>query len=77
MRFLTGFAFATVVLGFLLVLAWCAAAAVATLGGPDINLPGQLVRSGATMLVIGGAIYTLLKSQQKPKTGNRSESESA
>ena len=28
-------------------------------------------------LVIGGAIYTLLKSQQKPKTGNRSESESA
>ncbi|MBX9803034.1 MAG: hypothetical protein K2Y04_09750 [Caulobacteraceae bacterium] len=76
MRFLTGFAFATVVLGFLLVVAWCAAAAVAALGGPDINLPGQLVRSGATMLVIGGAIYTLIKSQERSKAADPNKHES-
>jgi hypothetical protein len=77
MRFLTGFTFATVVLGFLLVVAWSAAAAVAALGGPDINLPGQLVRSGATMLVIGGAIYTLMKSQEKSKAAGHSKDERA
>jgi hypothetical protein len=77
MRFLTGFAFATVMLGLLLIVTWCVASAVAALGGPDLNPPGKFVSTGATMLVIGGAIYTLLKSQQTPKTGNRSESESA
>ena len=77
MRFLTGFAFATVVLGFLLVVAWCAAAAVAALGGPDINLPGQLLRSGATMLVIGGAIYALMKSQEKAKAAGDNKDKSA
>jgi hypothetical protein len=77
MRFLTGFAFATVVLGLLLVVAWSAAAALAALGGPDINMPGELMRSGATMLVIGGAIYTLLKSQQTSQAVDRNTDESA
>ena len=77
MRFLTGFTFATVVLGCLLVVAWCSAAAVAALGGPDINLPGTLASNGATMLVIGGAIYTLLKSQEKSKVADRNKDESA
>ena len=52
------------------------AAAVAALGGPDINLPGQLVRSGATMLVIGGAIYTLIKSQERSKAADPNKHES-
>lgn len=77
MRFLTGFAFATVVLGFLLVVAWCAATAVAALGGPDISLPGQLMRSGATMLVIGGTIYILMKSQEKSTAAGRNRDEIA
>jgi predicted phage tail protein len=74
MRFLSGFSFATVVPGVLLVFAWCAAAAVAALGGPDINFPDKLASSGANMLVIGGVIYILLKSPQTPKADNRSES---
>jgi len=74
MRFLSGFSFATVVLGLLLIAAWCAAAAVAALGGPDINFPDKLASSGGTLLVIGGVIYILLKSQQTPKADNRSES---
>jgi hypothetical protein len=77
MRFLTGFTFAAMMLGLLLIVTWCVATAVAVLGGPDTNPPGDLVSTGAKMLVIGGAIYVLLKSQQKPKTGNRSESGSA
>ena len=76
MRFLTGFAFATVVLGLLLVVAWSAAAALAALGGPDINMPGELMRSGATMLVIGGAIYTLMKSQERSKAADPNKHES-
>ena len=77
MRFLTGFTFATVMLGLLLVVAWGVAAAGAALGGPDINFPDKLASTGATMLVIAGAIYTLLKSQEKPKADPRNESESA
>jgi hypothetical protein len=50
---------------------------LAALGGPDINMPGELMRSGATMLVIGGAIYTLLKSQQTSQAVDRNTDESA
>jgi hypothetical protein len=74
MRFLSGLTFAMFVLGLLLILAWGGAAAVAALGGPDINFPDKLASSGGTLLVIGGAIYILLKSQQTPKADNRSES---
>ena len=77
MRFLTGFAFATVVLGLLLIAAWCVAAAVAALGGPDIDFPSKLATSGGTMLVIGGAIFTLLKSQEKSPADSLKDSESA